>query len=56
MEGLFWLIFAATAIPMFKILPFFGINKWWALACVIPIGVPILTWVVGMKLQELEKR
>ncbi|MEP4197369.1 MAG: hypothetical protein ABJL99_17240 [Aliishimia sp.] len=56
MEGIFWLIFAATSIPMFKLLPFFGINKYWAIACVIPIAVPVLAWFMAMKLQELEKR
>lgn len=56
MEGLMWLIFAATAIPMLKLLPFFGIKKYWAAACIIPIGVPILAWIMAMKLQELEKR
>ncbi|MGX9353770.1 hypothetical protein ACS3SW_01010 [Roseobacteraceae bacterium S113] len=56
MGGLFWIICALTAIPMLKLLPFFGINKWWAAACLVPIGVPILAWVMAMKLQELEKR
>ncbi|WP_165978923.1 hypothetical protein [Antarcticimicrobium luteum] len=55
MEFLFWAIFAITAIPMLKLLPHFGIHKYWALACVIPIAVPILAWVMAVKLQELEK-
>lgn len=56
MEFLFWALCAVTAIPMLKLLPFFGINKLWALACLIPIGVPILAWYMAIKLQELEKR
>ncbi|WP_425039566.1 hypothetical protein [Primorskyibacter sp. S187A] len=57
MEGILWLIFTVlTIIPMLKLLPFFGINKWWALASVIPFGVLALLWVMAMKLQELEKR
>ncbi|QBF31335.1 hypothetical protein [Thalassococcus sp. S3] len=55
MGGVFWIICALTAIPMLKLLPHFGVNKWWALACLVPIGVPILAWVMAMKLQELEK-
>ena len=55
MGGLFWVICALTTIPMLKLLPHFGINKYWALVCLIPIGVPILAWVMAMKLQELEK-
>ena len=55
MGGIVWLVSALTAIPMLKLLPHFGINKYWAAACLIPIGVPILAWVMAMKLQELEK-
>ena len=56
MGFVFWLICAATAIPMLKLLPFFGLNKYWAFTCVLPIAVPILAWVLAMKLQEVEKR
>jgi len=56
MEGLFVVVFAVlTVIPMLKLLPHFGVNKWWALACIIPLGALILR-VMAMKLQELEKR
>jgi hypothetical protein len=57
MPTLYWLIIsAATIIPMLKVLPFFGINKYWAAACVIPLGTVALLWLVAMKLNELEKR
>ena len=57
MGGLGWLILSAlTAIPMVKLLPFFGINKYWAAACLIPLGTIALLWWIGVKLQELEKR
>ncbi|MBJ6373253.1 hypothetical protein [Sedimentitalea arenosa] len=57
MEGIIWLIATAlTVIPMLKLLPHFGINKFWALACIIPLGVLVLLWIMAMKLQELEKR
>lgn len=57
MEFLVWLaITAATIIPMLKLLPHFGVHKYWAVVCVIPLGALILLWVMAMKLQELEKR
>lgn len=57
MEFLFWLVGTVLVIiPMLKLLPHFGINKLWALACVIPIAVLVLLWLMAMKLQELEKR
>lgn len=57
MEFIIWLIATALAvIPMLKLLPHFGVNKYWAAACIIPLGVLVLLWVMAMKLQELEKR
>ena len=57
MEGLWWLLLSAlTAIPMVKLLPFFGINRYWAAICIIPVGTVGLLWWMGLKLQELEKR
>ena len=57
MGGLWWLILSAvTVIPMLKLLPFFGINKYWAAACLVPFGTIALLWWMGLKLQELEKR
>ena len=49
-------IMVATIIPMLKLLPHFGIKKYWVVACVIPIGTLILIWVMAMKLQDLERR
>ena len=57
MEGIWWFILSAlTIIPMVKILPFFGINKYWSVACVIPFGTIALLWWVGLKLSELERK
>lgn len=57
MEGLWWLLLSAlTAIPMIKLLPFFGINKFWAAICIIPIGTIGLLWWMGLRLQEIERR
>jgi hypothetical protein len=56
MGMLWWLILSAlTIIPMLKLLPHFGINKYWALVCVVPLGTLALLWWMGLKLQELEK-
>lgn len=55
MEFLLWLIMASTAIPMLKLLPHFGIGKYWAVVCIIPLGVAALIWWMGLKLQDLEK-
>jgi len=57
MEGLLWVLVAvATVIPMLKLLPHFGIEKWWALIAIVPLGALILIWWMSMKLQELEER
>lgn len=57
MEGVIWLIITVlTVIPMLKLLPHFGIEKYWVAVCIIPIGTLALIWWMAMKLQELEKR
>lgn len=54
---LIWLLIAAaTVVPMFKLLPHFGINQYWALVCIIPIGTIAMLWFMAIKLQELERR
>ncbi|WP_170311788.1 hypothetical protein [Sulfitobacter sabulilitoris] len=53
----FWLLISVlTVIPMLKLLPHFGINKYWALAAAIPLGALALIWWMSLKLQELERR
>ena len=57
MEFVIWmLVTVVTIIPMVKLLPHFGIHKYWAAFCVIPVGVLILLWVMALRLQEMEKR
>ena len=54
---IWWLIISvATIIPMLKLLPFFGINTYWAAICILPIGTVGLIWWMSIKFQELEKR
>ncbi len=56
--GLLWwiIVAAASIIPMFKLLPHFGLSAYWAFVCVVPIGTIALLWLMAMKLQELERR
>jgi hypothetical protein len=57
MSLLIWIAIAAlTIIPMYKLLPHFGINGYWAFVCVLPIGTIALLWFMALKLQDLEKR
>jgi hypothetical protein len=52
-----WLILSAlTIIPMLKLLPHFGIHKYWAFVAVVPLGTLALIWWMATKLQELERR
>ena len=46
----------ATIVPMFKLLPHFGINQYWAFLCIIPIATIALLWFMAIRLQDLEKR
>lgn len=53
---LWWLVWSiAWIIPMIKLLPFFGVDRRWAFACVIPLAPVILVWVMALKLQDLER-
>lgn len=53
-----WLLIVAVAtiVPMFKLLPHFGINAYWAFVCLIPIGTIALLWFMAIRLNDLEKR
>lgn len=54
---LMWLLFSlATIIPMFKLLPHFGINPYWSFICITGIGTVALVWFMAIRLQDLEKR
>ena len=57
MGMLLWLVVSVlTVIPMLKLLPHFGINKYWALVAIVPVGALALIWWMSIKLQELERR
>ncbi len=47
---IFALILAAlTIIPLWRLLPKFGIPSWVALIAIIPLGVIILLWVMAFR-------
>lgn len=47
---LWYLVFAALVIvPLWRLLPKFGIPNWVALAALIPFGVLVLLWVMAFK-------
>jgi hypothetical protein len=57
MGALIWIIATVlTIVPLLKLLPHFGINKYWALACIIPFGALALIWWMSLRLQEMERR
>ena len=37
------------AVPFWRILPRFGIAKWWALVAILPVGALILLWIVAFR-------
>ena len=56
MGTLLYLVLAAlTAIPLFKLLPRFGINALWSLAAFVPFGIVVLLWVMAARADRLEE-
>jgi hypothetical protein len=54
MEFLFFIVMVAlTIIPLFKLLPAFGINPYWSLVAIIPLGIVVLLWVMAGRLDRL---
>lgn len=35
--------------PMWKITERSGLNPYWALVCIIPLGLVVLLWVIAMR-------
>jgi hypothetical protein len=53
MEILFFVVLAAlTIIPLWTLLPHFGINKLWSLAALIPLGLIVLLWIMAGKIRN----
>lgn len=56
MDVLIWLVIAAlSVIPLFKLLPHFGIHKYWAFVAIVPIGAVAMLWWMAIRLQRLEQ-
>ena len=47
---------ALTIIPLYKLLPQYGVNQWWALAAVVPLGVIVLLWVMASRSDRMGAR
>ncbi|MEM8577662.1 MAG: hypothetical protein AAGF60_07400 [Pseudomonadota bacterium] len=57
MGGLLWLLLtAALVVPFYKLLPHFGLNQWWCLVAIIPIGAIALLWIMAVRLNDMERR
>lgn len=55
MEFVVFLVLAAlTVIPLFKLLPAFGINPYWALVVLFPLALIVLLWVMASRLDRLQ--
>ena len=53
MQLLWFIVLSAlTVVPLFKLLPHFGLNPWWALAALIPLGLIVLLWIMASRLDE----
>ena len=52
--GLIGLLIAAAlfAYPFSRILPRYGINAWFALFAVIPLGALVLLWIIAFREPE----
>ncbi len=48
----FAIIAALTIIPLWTLLPHFGINKYWSLAALIPLGLIVLLWVMAGRVRN----
>jgi Na+-translocating ferredoxin:NAD+ oxidoreductase RnfE subunit len=52
---IFLLLAAATIVPLFKLLPAYGINPYWSLVIFIPIGLIVLLWVMAARVDRLKR-
>lgn len=53
MEFLFYVAWVLLiAIPLFKLLPKYGMNALWSIFAVLPVGIIILLWIMAYKSDE----
>ncbi len=56
MEVVLYVVLAAlTVIPLFRLLPRFGINALWSLIAAVPLGGVILLWVMAARVDRLDR-
>lgn len=46
---IFLIIGALVIVPLFKLLPTYGLNPYWALVAIVPLGVIVLLWVMASR-------
>ena len=44
-----------TVIPLFKLLPRFGINALWSLVAALPLGGVVLLWIMAARVDRLDR-
>ena len=55
MEFIVFVVVAVlTIIPMFKLLPTYGLNALWSLVCVVPLGLIVLLWIMAARAERRE--
>jgi len=53
---LFLIMAALTVIPLFKLLPAFGLNPYWSLIALFPLALVVLLWVMASRLDQFRGR
>jgi len=51
---LFILVSVAVVIPMYRLLPQFGLNPLWSLISFVPLGLIVLLWVMAFRQSRIE--
>lgn len=49
---LFVALALATAVPLMKLLPRYGIHPFWAAVVIIPLGLIVLLWVMAARMDR----
>jgi hypothetical protein len=56
MEAVIFILLAVlTIVPLFRLLPAFDLNPYWALVVVIPLGLIVLLWVMAARLDRMKR-
>lgn len=48
----FIVVGALVIVPLFKLLPKYGLNPWWAVVAILPVGLIILLWMMASRADE----